>query len=88
MHLVGREIFRRERYFVSVALEPQWLPFRKKVTNELFYPSLRWFVSRFFNCRRRALHLRSEVQLMRASANHWGWYGVLEVLIPTVLFRS
>ena len=24
--------------------------------------------------------------MMRASANHWGWYGVLQVLIPTALF--
>ena len=32
------------------------------------------------------LHLRAQVQIMRASANHWGWYGVLQVLIPTVLF--
>lgn len=40
----------------------------------------------FFICRARALHLRAEGQMMRASANHWGWYGVLQVLIPTALF--
>ena len=40
----------------------------------------------FFTCRARALHLRAEGQMMRASANHWGWYGVLQVLIPTALF--
>ena len=40
----------------------------------------------FFLCLARDLRLRAQVQIMRASANHWGWYGVLQVLIPTVLF--
>ena len=40
----------------------------------------------FFICRARAVNLRAEGQIMRASSNHWGWYGVLQVLIPTVLF--
>ena len=45
-------------------------------------------VAVFFLCRARSLNLRAQGHIMGASSTHWGWYGVMQVSIPIVLFSS
>ena len=45
-------------------------------------------VATFFLCRSRSLNLRIKGQIMGASSTHWGWYGVMQVSIPIILFSS
>ncbi len=45
-------------------------------------------VAAFFLCRSRSLNLRVQGHIMGASSTHWGWYGVMQVCIPIILFSS
>ena len=53
--------------------------------NSLIVFNLIVSVFAFFVCRAKASRLREKHTLLVASNTHWGWYGFLNVLIPTLV---
>ena len=53
--------------------------------NSLIVFNLIVSVFAFFVCRAKASRLREKHTLLVASNTHWGWYGFLNVFIPTLV---